>query len=98
MLVVQDILDHQFKDLDQKALVGLISIIHNHLGLGNYWVVDNLCRDLNPKAEVLVLVSVLRSSYLYRNTLSYWPVLLKRVKDRLDQEKANTSEILQGLI
>lgn len=98
MHVVQDILDHQFKDLDQKELVGLISIIHNHLALGNYWVVDNLCRDLNPKAEILVLVSVLRSSYVYRNTLSNWSVLLKRVKDRLDQEQAKTSEILEGLI
>lgn len=98
MHIVQDILDNQFKDLENKDLQGLITIIHTHMALQNYWVIDNLCRDLSPDASKIVLVSVLRCSSSVKDSLPNWHILLKRVEKNLISKNIDPQKLLSGLI
>lgn len=98
MIVVDDILKNQFQDLEQSELVSLIGIIHTQMMMGNYWVLDNLFRDLSPNASSIVIVSTLRASFSARSYLPNWQVYLHRVKKSLSDRGEDPKDLLQGLI
>ena len=67
---IEDILVNQEKELSQKELVALCEILRSHLYLKKFWMIDNLCRDINTeKASKIVLIGVLRYCFSYKNSV-----------------------------
>ena len=83
-------------DLELKKLYLKISKLRNE---SKFKEIDNIIFSyINEYTINLFLIGLLRLTFLYRNELVSWNILLSYTQERFDRTNLNTKQLLRGLL
>lgn len=90
---------HKFEKLSAVELSKLIKLIDTLLVRKDYRAINHFLSNLNPNdLSALLTVTLLRSTFMYKDRLGAWELLLKRSRQTFEERGENSDRLLSGLL